>query len=91
MVRNPTKDHQRQGPLIHISLRTRIDQRSGNRPEPVNGVSPSNGWAIRTNEPMGRTISTPYHRQSEQMEQMATNGYGSSQQQQELHYRLRPE
>jgi len=91
MVRNPTKDHQRQGPPIHISLRTRINQRLGNQPEPVNGISPSNRWPIRTNESMGRTISTPYHRKSERMEQMATNGNGSSQQQQELHHRLRPE
>src|SRR5580693_8372191 len=80
MVRNPAKDHQRQGPPIHISLRTRTNQGPGNQPEPVNSISPPNGWTIRTNEPMGRTISTPHHRESERMEQMATDGNGCPQQ-----------
>src|SRR5580693_3656156 len=91
MVWNPPKDHQRQRPPIHIPFRTRINQRLGNQPEPVNGISPPNRWAIRMNEPVGRTISTPHHREPERMEQMAANGNGSSQQQQELHHRLHPE
>jgi hypothetical protein len=91
MVRNSTKDHQRQGPPIHISLRTRTNQRLGNQPESVNGISPPNGWTIRANEPMGRTIPTPHHREPERMEQVATDGNRGPQQQQEFHHRLRPE
>jgi hypothetical protein len=68
MVRTPTKDHQRQRPPIHISLRTRINQRLGDQSEPVNGVSPSDRRVIRTNESMGQTILTPYYRKSERME-----------------------
>jgi hypothetical protein len=41
-------------------------------------------------ESMGRTILTPHHREPEQMEQMATNGDRSPQQQQEFYHRLRP-
>src|SRR5580693_6567950 len=50
MVWNPPKDHQRQRPPIHIPFRTRINQRLGNQPEPVNGISPPNRWDIRTNQ-----------------------------------------
>jgi hypothetical protein len=41
-------------------------------------------------EPMGRTVFTPHYRKPERMEQVATNGNRSPQQQQELYHRIRP-
>jgi hypothetical protein len=80
MVRNSTKDHQRQGPPIYISLCTGANQGSGDYPEPINGVPSPNRWTIGANEPMGRTILTPHHHKPERMEQVATNGNRSPQQ-----------
>ena len=39
---------------------------------------------------MGRTVLMPHHREPERVEQMATNGNCSSQQQQEFHHWLHP-
>src|SRR3984893_11589385 len=61
VVRNPHKNHQRSRPTIHVALRKSTNQAARHQPKPVNSLPPTNGWIVRTEEPMGRTVSTTRH------------------------------
>src|SRR5712675_1327746 len=59
MVWTAVKNHLGQRPPFHIPLRTCTSQQDWGQAKFVDCVPPSNQWALRMEEPMGRTIPTP--------------------------------
>jgi hypothetical protein len=91
MVRTPPQDHQRLRSAFHLPLRKSHHPSAGNHAKPVNSIPPPNQRPIRTEEPMGRTISPINLYQSRRLGPLATNGNGSTQQRLECHHRILPE
>ena len=58
MVRNPLKDHIRQGPSIYITLLDFVMSTPRDQPKHIHGLSPTNRRSLGTKEPMGGTIPT---------------------------------
>ena len=78
MVRTPHAHHQRQRPTIYLTLRQSTHKELRDTAESVHGVSPSNGWPIRKEESMGRTIPPTNRDQPRRMEQVAPTGNSST-------------
>src|SRR3984893_3764678 len=61
VVRNPHKNHQRSRSTIYIAFRKSTNQTARHQPKPVDSLPSTDGWIVRTEEPMGRTVSTTRH------------------------------
>src|SRR6266404_2109399 len=52
----PSEGHKRQGYTFHVQVCKRTMPTPGHFPEHLHGLSPPNGWTIRTDEPMAGAI-----------------------------------
>src|SRR3984957_2084096 len=78
VVRTPEQGHLGPGPAVYLTLRQSALQPIRDRSERVNGIPPSDGWADRAKEPMGRTIpSNDYHASTESLGTLAAPGHSS--------------
>src|SRR5712675_2985110 len=86
MVWTAVKNHLGQRPPFHVPLWTCTSQQDWGQAKFVDCVPPSNRWALRTEEPMGRTIPTP-HRECTTggLEPMAHGGVCGTQRPRQFH------
>src|SRR6266404_4282106 len=57
MFWSPPEGHKRQGYMLYVQIRERALSPSRHFPEHLYGLPPQDGWTIRTDESMARTIS----------------------------------
>src|SRR5712672_2276944 len=80
MVWTTIEDHLGQRPSLYIPLRARASQQDQRQTKPGDCIPPSNRWALRAEEPMGRAVSTPRReRTTRRLESMAHGGVGGTQ------------
>src|SRR6267154_2146007 len=91
VVRPPPPINLRPRPAFHLSLRASARQGVGNLLEPVNGVSPPDRRANRTEEPVGRTVPQTLINQSARLGRDAPFGHADPQQRPKFNHRPRPE
>src|SRR5712672_2023201 len=86
MVWTTIEDHLGQRPSLYIPLRARASQQDQRQTKPVDCIPPSNRWALRAEEPVGRAISTPRReRTARGLESMAHSGISSTQRPRQFH------
>src|SRR6266851_2442889 len=90
MVRTPSPTDLGPRPALHLPFWARARQRIGDLLELVNGVSPSDRWADRTKEPVGRTVPQTLIDQSARLGHDAPPGHADPQQRPEFDHRSRP-
>ena len=61
LVRPSVTNHFRPRPQIHLSIWKSPYSKTRNQPQHLHGVSPSNRWPLRKEEPMDRAISSNSH------------------------------
>ena len=81
IVWSPIKSHLQQGPQVHLVIRKGPHNKVGNQSQHLHGISPSNGWPLRKEKPMDRTIPPNSHiGKPRRLDAMASPGLSSAQQ-----------
>ena len=81
LVWPPIKSHLRQRPQIYLSIWESPHNETGNQPQYLHGVPPTNRWPLRKEKSMGRAISlNSYIRKPRGLDTVATSGLGGPQQ-----------
>src|SRR5712672_159574 len=86
MVWTAIEDHLGQRPPLYIPLRARTSQQDRRQTKPVDCIPPSNRWTLRTEEPVGRAVSTPRREcTAGGLESMAHSGVSGTQRPRQFH------
>ncbi len=90
LVQAPLLDHIQQGPSFHIALQEVPSQGTRRHLEPINGIPPPNGWAIRMKESVGGTVPLVGGKQLRRVEHSTSTCHPCSQQFPKRHHQNVP-
>ena len=81
LVWPPIKSHLQQRPQIYLSIWESPHNETGNQPQYLHGISPTNGWTLGKEKSMGRTKSLDsYIRKPRRLDIVAGSSLSGSQQ-----------